>query len=74
MKYEDLTPEQIAELQRFAVDLVNDFINNVIVQDEGQNTDKVMSQNAVTFALSGKVDNDLVPAEASSSNQLADKE
>jgi len=51
LEYEDLTPEQIAELQRPGLEVVQNFVNNVITQEEGDDPAKVMSQKVVTELL-----------------------
>lgn len=59
MTLADLTPEEIAELQRPGMELINNFLRDVIVQQTGNNTEKVMSQDAVTRELDSKVDKEV---------------
>lgn len=51
MELSDLTPEEIELLQRPGKEVVEDFMNNVIVQTTGNNQDKLMSQDCVTKEL-----------------------
>ena len=55
-EFSDLTPEEIAELQEPGRQVVQEFIENNIVQIEGDNQTKVMSQAATTTSLAGKAD------------------
>ena len=50
-EFEDLTDEDIERLQQPAIDAVNEFKETVIVQETGQNEDKVLSQKTVTNLL-----------------------
>lgn len=54
MELSDLTPNDIALLQEPGKQLVTEFVNTTIVQETGQNTDKLMSQKAVTDELADK--------------------
>lgn len=51
MELSDLSPEEIEILQRPGKELIEDFMNNVIVQTTGNNRDKLMSQDSVTKEL-----------------------
>lgn len=51
MELSDLTPEEIELLQRPGKEVVEDFMNNVIVQTTGNNQDKLMSQDCITKEL-----------------------
>ena len=52
MELSDLTPEEIELLQEPGKEVVEDFMNNVIVQTTGNNQDKLMSQSSVTDLFS----------------------
>lgn len=54
MELSDLTPEEIEILQRPGKEVVTEFINNTITQETGQDSEKIMSQKAVTTELDKK--------------------
>lgn len=54
MELQDLSPEEIELLQEPGKEVVTEFVNNTLVQQTGQNTDKIMSQKAVTDELNLK--------------------
>ena len=54
-EYEDLTPEQIAELQQPGIDAATNVINERTVQTTGQSTLNIMSQKATTDAINDRV-------------------
>lgn len=51
LEYEDLTPEQIAELQQPGIDAATNVINERTVQTIGDSTTNIMSQKAVSDIL-----------------------
>jgi hypothetical protein len=54
MELSDLSPEEIALLQKPGLQVVNQFVENVITQSLGQNTDKLPSQKLVTDELQNR--------------------
>lgn len=83
LDFDDLSPEEIWILQQPGLEVVTNFVNNVITQETGQHTDRIMSQKASTDSFQPKGDyatitrvatiENKIPSEASPSNQLADK-
>lgn len=72
MELSDLSPEEIALLQEPGKQVVTEFVNNTITQETGQNTNKIMSQKAVTDALNTKATVSQVTSAITNEVQRAD--
>jgi hypothetical protein len=72
MELSDLSPEEIALLQEPGKQVVTEFVNNTITQETGQNTNKIMSQKAVTDVLNTKATVSQVTSAITNEVQRAD--